>query len=577
MAIANKFKLKLPRPRRHVRGVRRFIMFSTLTRMIFLANLLGLIILITGALTLNQFSRSLIDAKIDNLHSQTRMIANLLGGQATGGGAAATLDEDEARRILARIDVPDKARIRLYDRNAVLVADSDQLDDRVEIGTLAPITTNTPTVEPKTAWWIKLQDRSDEWVNNWRVFRNYRKQQQRFLERDIKNALLGETVSGEQYEGRNLIVSVAMPVKRVADIQGAVVFETHDVDAILASQRRGLTPIILIAILASILSSLALTLFIALPVRRLARAAEQVVRSSDKRDIIPDLSDRRDEIGDLSVVMREMTSGLYNRIDDIAKFAADVAHEIKNPLTSLRSASETLRGSKTKERRNKLIDIIQKDVARMDRLITDISKASRMDAALAKEKAQPLDVHKFLGDMVDFYTQTREEAAVDVVLTTAKDADNPVMIPALENSLGQVMRNLIDNALTFSPENDAPSNKTASVRSARSVRLAYQKGAGDADGTAFITIDDDGVGIEKNDLEAIFRRFYTQRPKGTAFGNHSGLGLAICRQIMDAHGGTITASNRTDAAGKTTGARFTLALPLQTVEKENPKHKNINK
>ncbi len=561
MALANKFKLKFPRPRRRVRGVRRFIMFSTLSRMIFLANFLGLIILIIGALTLNQFSRSLIDAKIDNLHSQTRMIANLLGGQATGSGAAATLDEDEARRIMSRIDVPEKARIRLYDRNGHLVADSDQLDDSVEIDTLAPITT-VPKAEPKTAWWVKLQDWSDTWVNNWRVFRNYREQKQRFLERDIKAALLGETVSGEQYEGRNLIVAVAMPVKRVADIQGAIVFETHDVDTILASQRRGLTPIILIAIVASILSSLALTLFIALPIRRLARAAEQVVRSSEKRDIIPDLSDRRDEIGDLSVIMRDMTNGLYTRIDDIAKFAADVAHEIKNPLTSLRSASETLRGSKTDERRGKLIDIIQKDVARMDRLITDISKASRMDAALAKEKAQPLDIHRFLSDMVDFYTQTREEAAVDVVLTTARDADNPVMVPALENSLGQVLRNLIDNALTFSPDNEMSS-----------VRLAYRRGENDLEGMAVITVDDDGVGIPKDDLEAIFRRFYTQRPKGTAFGNHSGLGLAICRQIMDAHGGFVRASNRTDPAGNIIGARFTLELPLQIVEKDKSRSK----
>ncbi len=564
MAPANTFKLKFPRPRRRARGVRRFIMFSTLTRMIFLANLLGLIILIIGALTLNQFSRGLIDAKIDNLHSQTRMIANLLGGQATGEGARAALDEDEARRIMARIDVPDKARIRLYDRNGALVADSDQLDDSVEIDSLAPITSNLPKLEPKTPWWIQLQDWSDEWVNNWRVFRNHRAQKQRFLERDVKTALLGQTVSGEQYEGKNLIVAVAMPVKRVADIQGALVFETHDVDTILASQRRGLTPIILIAILASILSSLALTLFIALPIRRLARAAEQVVRSSEKRDVIPDLSERRDEIGDLSVVMREMTGGLYNRIDDIAKFAADVAHEIKNPLTSLRSASETLRGSKTDERRGKLIDIIQKDVARMDRLITDISKASRMDAALAKEKAQPLDLHQFLGDMVDFYTQTREEAVVDVVLTTQQGADDPVMVPALENSFGQVLRNLIDNALTFSS-----GDGTASVR------LAYARGedGSEEDGMGIITVDDDGPGIPEGDMEAIFKRFYTQRPKGTAFGNHSGLGLAICRQIMDAHNGTITASNRTNNEGEITGARFTLVLPLQKVDKDKSKSK----
>ena len=179
-------------------------------------------------------------------------------------------------------------------------------------------------------------------------------------------------------------------------------------------------------------------------------------------------------------------------------------------------------------------------------------------------------MHQFLSDMVDFYIQTREEAVVDVVLTTTRDAENPVMVAALENSLGQVLRNLIDNALTFSPDSEIDS-KTGSETA--SVRLAYERGENDAQGLAIVTIDDDGVGIPKDDLEAIFRRFYTQRPKGTAFGNHSGLGLAICRQIMDAHGGSVTASNRTDAAGKITGARFILELPLQIVEKDKVKSK----
>lgn len=554
MAKANIPKLKFLKQRKRARGVRRFIMFSTLTRMIFLANLLGLIILIAGALTLNQFSRGLINAKIDNLHSQTRLITNLIGDQATGVEVTPQLDKNEARRIIARIDVPDKARIRLYDKNGTIVADSNRLDSSVEVGQLDPVINYLGPLKRKEPWWVTLQSWSDEWVNSWRVFRKNRENKQRFLERDVKSALLGKTVSGEQYEGRKLIVAVAMPVKRVEDIQGVLVFETHDVDTILASQRQGLTPIILIAILASVLSALSLTLFIALPIRRLARAAEQVVRSSDKRDIIPDLSERRDEIGDLSIVLREMTDGLYTRIDDIAKFAADVAHEIKNPLTSLRSASETLRGSKTKERRDKLIDIIEKDVSRMDRLITDISKASRMDAALAKEKLVSMDLHIFLSDIADFYTQTRREVTVDVVHTTQQDKDNPVVIQALENSLGQVLRNLIDNALTFSPD-----DKTASVR------LSYDRGEGENEGAAIVYIDDDGPGIPKDDLDMIFDRFYTQRPKGAAFGDHSGLGLAICRQIMSAHGGTINASNRTDNTGKVIGARFTLTLPLQIV------------
>ncbi len=557
MAKAHIPKLQFSRKRRRVHGVRRFIMFSTLARMIFLANLLGLIILIVGALTLNQFSRGLINAKIDNLNSQSRLIANLIGDQATGLGVTPMLDEIQARKIIARIDVPDKARIRLYDRNASLVADSNRLDNSVEVGQLDPVVNYLEAIERKEPWWVRLQSWSDAWVNNWRVFRKNREEKQRFLQSDIKSALLGNTVSGEQYEGKKLIVAVAIPVKRVEDIQGVLVFETHDVGTILASQRQGLTPIILIAIMASILSALSLTLFIALPIRRLARAAEQVVRSSDKRDIIPDLSGRRDEIGDLSIILREMTEGLYTRIDDIAKFAADVAHEIKNPLTSLRSASETLRGSKTKERRNKLIDIIEQDVARMDRLISDISKASRMDAALAKENLSPMVLHKFLSDITDFYTQTRREVTVDVVLKTSKNDINPIIIHALENSLGQVLRNLIDNALTFSPN-----DKIASVR------LSYAQIDNENGATVNVNIDDDGPGIPKDDLEMIFQRFYTQRPKGAAFGDHSGLGLAICRQIMTAHGGTILATNRVDSSGAVSGARFTLSLPIQNVTQD---------
>jgi two-component system sensor histidine kinase ChvG len=556
---------KLRRERRS--GVRRFIAFSTLTRMIFLANLLGLIILIIGALTLNQFSRGLIDAKVENLKSQTTLITNLLGDQATGLGTTAILDENAARQIMRRIDVPDRARVRLFDKNANIVADSDLMDDSVEVGQLDPIISDKTVDEPKEKWWIQLQNWVDKRVNDLPVFKKHRERKQRQLQRDIKTGLLGETVAGEQFEGEELIVSVVLPVKRVQQVLGAVVYETRDVDTILASQRRGLTPIILIAILASILSSLALTLFVALPIRRLARAAEQVRRSSDKRDAIPDLSARSDEIGDLSLVLRDMTAGLYNRIDDIANFAADVAHEIKNPLTSLRSATDTLRIAKTDDQRGKLIDIIQNDVDRMDRLITDISKASRMDAALAKEPSEPMDMEKFLSDMAEFYTQTRRESGVDVehlqraAAANAEENEKPIIVRALEMSLGQVLRNLIDNALTFSPKDGVAS-----------VRLQAARGADGDEGYAVITVDDDGPGIPEGDLESIFGRFYTQRPKGAVFGNHSGLGLAISRQIMNAHHGTIEASNRTNSDGQIEGARFTLKLPLHQPSRKSKKN-----
>ena len=553
------------------RGVRRLLFFSTLARRIFLANLLGLLILIIGTLTLNQFSRGLIIAKIDNLKSQTQLIANLLGDQATGLGAVAVLDEEAAIRLMRRIDVPDKARVRLYNKNAVLVSDSALLDKRIETGTLDPIINDTDIATPQAQEnrWARLQNWIDKRINDLPVYKNHRKELQRYLERDVLAALRGDVVAAEQYEGDALIVSVVLPIKPVQNVLGAVVFETSDVDGILASQRQGLTPIILIAILASILSSLALTLFIALPVRKLARATEQVLRAGKKSNAIPDLSVRGDEIGDLSLALRDMTSGLYDRIDDIANFASDVAHEIKNPLTSLRSASESLRIAKTKEGRAKMIDIIQNDVARMDRLVTDISKASRVDATLARERMAPLDIEMFLKGMADFYTQTRKETGVDIIFMPRDICEDnqgqvqePLIVKALESPLGQVLRNLIDNALTFSPKDEKAS-----------VRLGVSCGEGDMSHMVIITIDDDGPGIAAEDVGEIFERFYTQRPKGAAFGNHSGLGLAICKQIMAAHQGAITVENRIDVVNDNAvlGARFILHLPLYLPR--NPRQK----
>ncbi|MBL4871357.1 MAG: stimulus-sensing domain-containing protein, partial [Robiginitomaculum sp.] len=502
----------------------------------------------------------LIIAKTENLKSQTRLIANLLGDQATGLGAVAVLDEEAARRILRRIDVPPKARVRLYNTNGVLVSDSKSFDNSIETGILAPVlsdnTDDRAGQEAQSKWWIHLQNKIDKAINNLPIYKNHRRSLQRHLESDVRAALSGDIFAGAQYEQDELIVSVALPIKPVQKVLGAIVFETRDVDTILASQRQGLTPIILIAILASILSSLALTLFIALPIRKLARAAEQVLRSTKKGDVIPDLSVRGDEIGDLSLVLRDMTSGLYDRIDDIANFASDVAHEIKNPLTSLRSASETLRIAKTKSQRDKMIDIIQNDVARMARLITDISKASRMDANLARSPSEPLDINMFLKNIADFYMQTRREHGIDILHNTPSaiqfgENHDKLIVHALENPLGQVLRNLIDNALTFSPK-----DKNASIK------LTASRGNNYDEGYAVIWVDDNGPGIAPEDMSEIFERFYTQRPKGAAFGHHSGLGLAICKQIMQAHKGSIEVENRADPSGNVSGARFVLRLPL---------------
>ncbi len=530
------------------RGARRALLRSRLTRNIFLSNLIGLLILIGGSLAMNRFESGLIDAKVDNLSSLANTITTVIGEQATGYGGLAELDLEGARQVLRGVNVPEGWRVRLHDDAGQTVLDTETLSDAISMSTLDPIIPELP--EP--SWQEVWKERSSTWITEtthnlpWR--KRKRNAWRRDLKADVRQALEGEPSQGPRFDDEdNLIVTVSQPVRRVQQILGVVTVESNDVGNIVNAERRALAPIIGLAFLATLLSSLALTLFITMPMRRLARAAEIVTRSSDKRDAIPDLSKRRDEIGDLSAVMRDMTQGLYSRIDDIANFAADVAHEIKNPLTSLRSASDTLRVAKTEEQRGKLIDIIQQDVSRMDRLITDISKASKVDANLARETAQTLDVAEILHNITEFYAQTQNEDAPQVVNQCRFENDEPVFIRAFETPFAQVLRNLIDNALTFSPPG-------GDVRLDSHVR----------NGRVIITVEDQGPGIPEGSLETVFERFYTQRPKGAEFGSHSGLGLAICRQIITAHKGQIHAENRLSENGEVEGARFVVNVPRQT-------------
>jgi len=347
------------------------------------------------------------------------------------------------------------------------------------------------------------------------------------------------------------IVTVSTPITRVREVLGVVTLESYDVENIVDQERMSLLPIIGWAIFASLISSIALTMSIVFPLRDLSRAAEIVTKTNKKIDQIPDFSNRKDEIGDLSISLQEMTSGLYSRIDDIANFAADVAHEIKNPLTSLRSASDTLRHAKTDEQREKLIRIIQDDVGRMDRLITDISKASKVDANLAREKADLINLPELMKNVTEFYQTTQTGRQIPVKFKLPDNLrDSDIYIRGFETPFAQVLRNLIDNALTFSPDDGAVRLSLELVSKGRSKRV-------------LITVDDDGLGIPPKNLDTIFERFYTERPKGAQFGSHSGLGLAICRQIVKAHKGFIFAENRQDGE-EVDGARFTINLPLQS-------------
>lgn len=536
-----------PRRRNRRRGPRRSLWTSRLTRNIFLSNLIGLIILVTGALAMNRFEDGLINAKVDNIQSLASTITTVIGEQATGYGGTAELDIDGARQVLRGVNVQEGWRVRLHDKSGELVADTQRLDDTFLIEELDPIFEDRPDRPKQDIWRENIRG----WIDDKQHNLPWRKAKRDSLRRDLKSevraGLDGESSYGPRFDDKdNLIVTVSLPIQRVQQVLGVLTVESNDVGSIVTAERRALAPIIALAFLAMFLTSLGLTLFISLPMRRLARAAEIVTRSAQKRDAIPDLSSRRDEIGDLSLVLRDMTAGLYDRIDDIADFAADVAHEIKNPLTSLRSASDTLRVAKTKEQREKLINIIQQDVSRMDRLITDISKASKVDANLARETAKTLDVAEISENIVQFYQQTRSKEGANVINASTIDPNSPIYIRAYETPFAQVLRNLIDNALTFSPDRG---QVTVTAKKDRS-RVIF-------------TVEDDGPGIPKDNLETVFERFYTQRPKGASFGSHSGLGLAICRQIITAHRGSIHAQNRIDDDGQTIGARFTIDVPRQ--------------
>ncbi|RUY87423.1 cell wall metabolism sensor histidine kinase WalK, partial [Mesorhizobium sp. M7A.F.Ca.CA.001.10.2.1] len=290
---------------------------------------------------------------------------------------------------------------------------------------------------------------------------------------------------------------------------------------------------------------------IANPLRRLSAAAVRVRRGVKSREEIPDFSDRQDEIGNLSIAIRDMTNALYARIEAIESFAADVSHELKNPLTSLRSAVETLPLAKNDDSRGRLMDIIQHDVRRLDRLITDISDASRLDAELAREDAGTVDLKKFITDLVAVSREaTRNKKAVEIEFKAAKlpQGVKGYVVVGHDLRIGQVITNLIENARSFVPEDHGH----ISLSLARAGKFNI------------VTVDDNGPGIRADNIDRIFERFYTDRPAGEAFGQNSGLGLSISRQIVEAHGGTLTAENIPGTKpGEIKGARFVVTLPAE--------------
>ncbi|WP_293901911.1 stimulus-sensing domain-containing protein [Phenylobacterium sp.] len=504
----------------------RWLPGSRLGRLILALNLLGLAILVGGALVLNELRQGLVNARIDSLTTQGELIASILDQAATVGEPEPQMDTVLATELLQTLSNPAAQRARLFDSHGRLVADSDWMVDRVESKALpAARARGERDLMPRRAGPSARDVR-------------------RALALEVGEALLGRHVAGKrQSDGGERVVSVSIPIQHVRAVLGVVTLEANDVDAIIASERKALIPFILIAIAVTLASSLLLNNLVAQPVLRLARAADRVRQARSRAISLPDLARRDDEVGDLTRSLEDMTHALSERMDAIESFAADVAHEIKNPLTSLRSAVETLDLVQDPAARDRLLGILKNDIQRLDRLVTDISNASRLDAELSRDQPKLVDLGRLIGDIVSLYQATTRAGDVRVAFVP-HGGMAAAMVMGREGPLGQILRNLIDNARSFSPPGDVVTVGLLRVK-----------------GEAIATVSDNGPGIPPENLETVFERFYTSRPKGAAFGGNSGLGLSIARQIAEAHGGGLRAENRTGADGQVLGALFILTLP----------------
>lgn len=564
-----------------VRRIFGHALFSSLTRRIVFFNLAALFVLVGGILYLNQFREGLIDARVESLLTQGEIMAGAISASASVDTNSITIDPqkllelqagqsitpvpndedlefpinpERVAPVLRRLISPTRTRARLFDADANLLLDSRHLYSRGQV-----LRFDLPPIENEAPGVI-------EWLA--RVFNRMLQPSGLPLYKEapggdgsiypeVMNALTGVRGAVVRVtDSGALIVSVAVPVQRFRAVLGVLLLSTQagDIDKIVHAERLAILRVFGVAALVNIVVSLLLSSTIATPLRRLSAAAIRVRRGAKEREEIPDFSARQDEIGNLSVALREMTTALYDRIDAIESFAADVSHELKNPLTSLRSAVETLPLARTDTSRQRLMDIIQHDVRRLDRLISDISDASRLDAELARSDAKPVDLEQLLASMVEISRQIRStKKPVDITLLVDRKPGvrTSFVVNGHDLRLGQVVTNLIENARSFVPE------KGGRI----TVRLFRTKGR------CVVQVDDNGPGIQIENIDRVFERFYTDRPEGESFGQNSGLGLSISRQIAEAHGGTLKAENILDGAtGQTHGARFTLSLPVETAQ-----------
>ena len=530
------------RARRERRGLFS-LRASPLTRKIITFNLIALNVLVAGILYLNSSRESLAVQRAASLVSEAELIADVIEAQLPEGQTVdlSVGEGVDVSKTLSGLDLRSGIQVFVFDPDGALISQFEGASDAQVQGDES----RTVLTDGLNWLWNAVSSPFQSEAESLTI--------QERLKPVIEATLVnGPQIKEERDEAGATLLAVATPIEQGGKAVGAVAIASAsgEIDRLVRGERERVLQMFIIATLVSIGLSLVLASTIANPLADLAAAAE-LGRDKDARKMnpgrirIPDLTARPDEIGRLSGALRGMISALYNRIEGNEQFAADVAHEIKNPLASLRSAVGTLRMIKREDQRNKLLDVIDHDVRRLDRLVSDISNASRLDSELVKEEEEPFDLMKMLGNLGQYLGEDAKTKGIDFIVDLPKD---PIVVQGLEARLAQVFVNLITNGISFCEDGDA-------------IRVWARK----RQNRVLVVVEDTGPGIPDQALAKIFKRFYSERPP-EHFGNNSGLGLAISKQIVEAHGGVIWAENirptEADITSDPLGARFVVGLPI---------------
>ena len=544
-----------PEPDRRRRWV------SPLLRRILLVNALPPALLAAALLYLDQYQNGLLAAEVEAMRTQARIYAGAIGEAAIRiQDDRAVLVPEAARPLLRRLVEPSpNTQARLFDTAGLVVADSRVREAVGGAVVTEPLAAPAPRgalsdsvsgLYEHVLGLLPRQARNPVVLDTTPDAQSFDWQPDLGPERQAELRLAlegGVTPYIRRTPDGRLLVSVAEPARRGAQAVGIMLLtrEAREVDARLFEIRASVLGLFVLALFLTVGVSLYLARTLANPILQLAGAAAEMREGKGRSGSVPErLLGRQDEIGILARDLQAAARALWARIDANERFAADVAHELKNPLTSVRSALETLRRVEDPTQQQRLLAIIANDAVRMDRLIGDIADSSRVDAELSRAIAEPVDIGPILAVLVELHNATRQPRDPEMTL----EAPGKLVAMGVEDRLVQVLRNLLGNAVSFSPDHrPQPSHVWMRAR--------------EAGAEVEIIVEDEGPGIPDAKLEGIFDRFYSERPRGERFGQHSGLGLSISKQIIEGLRGRISAENRRDAEGRVLGARFVVRLP----------------